>query len=111
MGNLYCGCKPRNSLLSGRARQGRALFQQKKMPDRIPFGIITLSMDKKDIKKNNKPSLFALLKPYWKLVIPLVLLALASNGLTLWLPRLLSHGIDGFLKGRALNTILWQFAI
>src|SRR6185369_9949557 len=43
--------------------------------------------------------------------IPLVILTLASNGLTLWLPRILSHGIDGFLKGGALNKILWEFGI
>lgn len=59
----------------------------------------------------SKPSLFALLKPYRKLVLPLVLLAVVSNALTLWLPLLLSHGIDGFLQGGALNTILWQFGI
>ncbi len=75
-------------------------------------------MDKKEIKKidknsrpANNPSLVALLKPYWKLTIPLVLLALGSNSLTLWLPRLLSHGIDSFLKSGALNTVLWEFAI
>ncbi len=61
--------------------------------------------------KSTKPSLFALLKPYWKLTAPLVILAVASNGLTLWLPRLLSHGIDGFLRGGQLNTILWEYGI
>ncbi len=60
-------------------------------------------------QKPPKPSLIALLKPYKKLVWPLVILALASNSLTLWLPRLLSHGIDGFLKGDTLNALMWQF--
>jgi ATP-binding cassette subfamily B protein len=59
----------------------------------------------------NQPSLFGLLKPYRKLILPLVLLALASNGLTLWLPRLLSHGIDGFLRNVPLTPVLWQFGI
>jgi len=45
------------------------------------------------------------------LIIPLILLALFSNALTLWLPRLLSHGIDGFLSGGSLNKILWEFSI
>lgn len=65
-------------------------------------------MKKKD---SQKPNLFALLTPYWNLVVPLVLLALFSNGLTLWLPRLLSHGIDGYFTGGSLNTVLWQFGI
>lgn len=61
--------------------------------------------------KSNKLSLFSLLKPYWRLTLPLIILAVASNGLTLWLPRLLSHGIDGFLRGGQLNTILWEYGI
>ncbi len=68
-------------------------------------------MKPRDPKKPPKPSLIALLKPYKKLVWPLVVLALVSNGLTLWLPRLLSHGIDGFLNGMQLSAVLWQFGI
>lgn len=62
-------------------------------------------------KKSNQANLFALLKPYYKQTSALILLALFSNALTLWLPRLISHGIDGYLKGSALNLILWQFGI
>jgi ATP-binding cassette subfamily B protein len=36
-------------------------------------------------------------------------LALSANALTLWLPRLLSHGIDGFLTKQPLNDIFWEF--
>lgn len=68
-------------------------------------------MDKNHTQQPPTPNLFGLLKPYWKLIVPLVLLALASNGLTLWLPRLLSHGIDAFLQGGSLNAILWEFGI
>ncbi len=68
-------------------------------------------MEKKGNKKSNQPSLISLLKPYWKLTVPLIILTLISNGLTLWLPRLLSHGIDGFFKGGTLNTVLWEFGI
>ncbi|HRH23365.1 MAG TPA: ABC transporter ATP-binding protein [Candidatus Magasanikbacteria bacterium] len=68
-------------------------------------------MDKKQSKKNNQANLFGLLKPYRKLIVPLVLLTLASSGLTLWLPRLLSHGIDSFLTFGSLNTVLWEFGI
>ncbi len=62
-------------------------------------------------QNTSKPSLFGLLKPYKTLVVLLVILAVVSNGLTLWLPRLLAHGIDGFLRGSSLNTILWEFGI
>ncbi len=59
--------------------------------------------------KTNQPNLFGLLKPYRRLIIPLILLAVFSNALTLWLPRLTSHGIDGFLRGGSFHTILWEF--
>lgn len=68
-------------------------------------------MNKKEVQKPDRPGLIGLLKPYWKLTIPLILLALLSNGLTLWLPRLLSHGIDAFLRGGSLDTVLWEFGI
>ncbi len=59
----------------------------------------------------SQANLFGLLKPYRQLIIPLILLALFSNALTLWLPRLLSHGIDSFLHGQTLTKILWEFAV
>ncbi len=68
-------------------------------------------MTKQEIQKPKEPNLFGLLLPYKKLIIPLVLLAIFSNVLTLWLPRLLSHGIDGYLTGGTLTKILWQFSV
>ncbi|MEI6345817.1 MAG: ABC transporter ATP-binding protein [bacterium] len=68
-------------------------------------------MDSKKLQSPTQPSLFALLKPYKLLIGWLVVLALGSNGLTLWLPRLLSHGIDGYFAKGSLDTILWQFGI
>ncbi len=62
-------------------------------------------------QKSTQPNLFGLLKPYRNLIVPLVLLAIFGNALTLWLPRLLSHGVDGFLKGGGLNKILWEFGV
>jgi ATP-binding cassette, subfamily B, bacterial len=64
-----------------------------------------------DKKSQTTPNLFAILNPYKGLLVVLILLALLSNGLTLWLPLLISHGIDGFLKTAKLpgNTIL-EFA-
>lgn len=68
-------------------------------------------MNKPEVQKSSQPNLFALLKPYRKLIIPLVVLTLASNALTLWLPRLMSHGIDSFLRAGSLTATLWEFGI
>lgn len=59
----------------------------------------------------NNASLIALLKPYWQLIALLIVLALGSNGLTLWIPKLLSHGIDAYFAAGSLNAILWEFGI
>lgn len=66
-------------------------------------------MDKTSDKKQPQPNLFGILKPYKGLILFLVVLALSANALTLWLPRLLSHGIDGFLTKQPLNDIFWEF--
>jgi ATP-binding cassette subfamily B protein len=66
-------------------------------------------MDKTLDKKQPQPNLFGILKPYKGLILFLVALALSANALTLWLPRLLSHGIDGFLTKQPLNDIFWEF--
>lgn len=73
-------------------------------------------MPDKNNKKNKpqgpqQPPIFGLLKPYWRLIVPLIVVALGANALTLWLPRLMSHGIDGFLRSGSLNTVLWQFSL
>ena len=71
-------------------------------------------MEKKSekIKKPKGPSVFSLLGPYKRLTIILVILALLANGLTLWLPKIISHGIDGYLHGGSpLRTILLEFGI
>ncbi len=58
-----------------------------------------------------KASLVSLLRPYSTLIFLLILLALGSNGLTLWLPRLLSQGIDGFFSSGSLTVVLWEFGV
>lgn len=50
-------------------------------------------------------SVFSLLKQYRGLIVLLALLALAANGLTLFLPQLISHVIDAYIAG-TLNTPL-----
>jgi ATP-binding cassette subfamily B protein len=58
-----------------------------------------------------KANLFGLFPPYRKLIVLLIVLSLCINVITLWLPKLLSHGIDGYLGGTRLSTVLTQFAI
>ncbi|WP_158795578.1 ABC transporter ATP-binding protein [Pedobacter sp. L105] len=49
--------------------------------------------------KKRSPGLFSLLRPYAGMVTLLILFALFSNGLNLWLPRLIGHGIDAYNSG------------
>ncbi|HXO77605.1 MAG TPA: ABC transporter transmembrane domain-containing protein, partial [Puia sp.] len=60
--------------------------------------------------KPKGPSLFALLKPYRGLIILLVLLSFISNGINLWIPKIIAEGIDSF-TGARLDThyIIWKF--
>jgi len=44
------------------------------------------------------PSIFSILKPYRFIIGVLIVLALASNGLTLWLPKIISHAIDSYAQ-------------
>ncbi|MDB4923696.1 ABC transporter ATP-binding protein [Mucilaginibacter sp.] len=47
--------------------------------------------------KPKQPGIFSLLKPYSGLVFLLIMFALFSNGINLWLPRIISHGIDDYI--------------
>ncbi|HEY4197336.1 MAG TPA: ABC transporter ATP-binding protein [Mucilaginibacter sp.] len=51
---------------------------------------------------NKKPGIFSLLKPYSRLLFTLILFALFSNSVTLWLPKIIGHGIDDY--GRSVFT-------
>src|ERR1700760_1688104 len=51
---------------------------------------------------NKKPGISSLLKPYTGLLSILVLFALFSNAVTLWLPKIIGHGIDDY--GRSVFT-------
>ena len=69
-------------------------------------------------KKNNieKPgeqaSVFEALGPYKKMIVFLVVLAIASNGLTLFVPRIVSQGIDGFIRGGvSSDSLIFEFFI
>src|SRR6185369_8729822 len=60
--------------------------------------------------KPKGPGLFSLLTPYRGLVILLVLLAFISNGINLWIPRIIAEGIDGFTGAKPRTHYLtWKF--
>ncbi|NCD70930.1 ABC transporter ATP-binding protein [Mucilaginibacter agri] len=48
--------------------------------------------------KSKPPGVFSLLKPYMGLVAMLLLFALLSNGINLWLPKIIASGIDDYGK-------------
>ncbi len=54
---------------------------------------------KKAGKKPSPPGMSLLLRPYRKMIVLLVVLALLSNGVNLVLPKIISKGIDTFEKG------------
>lgn len=57
-----------------------------------------------------QPGVFSLLAPYKGLIILLLLFALLSNGINLWLPKLVADGIDDYTHQRFdLNAILTRF--
>lgn len=63
-------------------------------------------------KRKSKPSVFSLLKPYSGMITFLVLFALLSNGVNLWLPKIISHAIDDFTSGQfVLKDVVLKFLI
>jgi len=49
-------------------------------------------------QKDKKPGIFSLLKPYSGLVALLIIFAILSNSVSLWLPKIISHGIDSYIQ-------------
>ncbi|HEY6899758.1 MAG TPA: ABC transporter transmembrane domain-containing protein, partial [Puia sp.] len=60
--------------------------------------------------KPKGPNLFALLRPYRGLIITLLLLSFISNGINLWIPKIIAEGIDAFTGSRIdMQYIIWKF--
>lgn len=80
-------------------------------------------MDTKDTTRQNKetkeatapqkaPSIFSLLSQYRSMVAWLIVLGIAANVLTLYLPRLISHVIDAYLHGTLdLHALIIEFGL
>jgi len=54
--------------------------------------------------KPKQPGVFSLLIPYRGLVALLILFALFSNSVTLWLPKIIQHGIDDYVHSFLSHT-------
>lgn len=77
-------------------------------------GLITIDMDKpisqKEVAGKSSPSLISLLKPYSRIILLLIFLALVSNGVNLVLPLFISRGIDAYNAGHfVLKTTVLEF--
>lgn len=68
---------------------------------------------KKPLKNRKKDSgIFGLLKPYTLLLSILLLFAFCSNGLNLWIPKLIGNGIDAYRDHHfSYSTVVTQFCM
>jgi len=69
---------------------------------------------KTDTQKPDKkpPGVFSLLKPYMGMVSLLLLFALLSNGVNLWLPKIIASGIDDYTKQHfVFSDIIKKFSL
>ena len=59
-----------------------------------------------------KPGITHLLKPYRGLILLLLLFTILGNAINLWLPKIISHGIDAYSTGAfSFKSIINQFVI
>src|SRR3954466_4052258 len=57
-----------------------------------------------------KPGIIHLLKPYRGLILLLLVFTLMGNAINLWLPKIISHGIDAYTDGAfSFKSIITQF--
>src|SRR3954466_928714 len=57
-----------------------------------------------------KPGIIHLLKPYRGLILLLLVFTLMGNAINLWLPKIISHGIDAYTDGTfSFRNIITQF--
>jgi ATP-binding cassette subfamily B protein len=49
--------------------------------------------------KNNEANIFSLLKPYYAMVILLIIMALLGSAVNMLIPKIIAHGIDAFSSG------------
>ena len=60
--------------------------------------------------KAPQPNVFSLLKPYFKLVFFLILMALLGNGVNLFIPKIIASNIDAFSSGHfEIDKLILEF--
>ena len=65
-----------------------------------------------EAKAKKKPGIFSLLKPYKSIILLLILFTLLSNGINLWIPKIVADSIDAFTNGSYhFNPVLVKFSI
>jgi ATP-binding cassette subfamily B protein len=70
------------------------------------------TIGQKPAQRPKGPGLFSLLKPYRAMLLLLLILALFSNGINLWIPRIISRGIDTYTHKHSLQSgIILQFLV
>jgi ATP-binding cassette subfamily B protein len=58
------------------------------------------------------PNIFGILKPYRLLIGILAILSVATNGISLWLPKVMSHAIDAYAhRSLVLSGVAWEFGL
>ncbi|MFI2744205.1 ABC transporter ATP-binding protein [Zhouia sp. PK063] len=63
-------------------------------------------------KKQKSPGIFKILKPYTLWVVLLIVCALLSNGLNLWIPKIIGNGIDDYSHEKfQFRPVILLFAI
>jgi len=73
--------------------------------------------EKTNQKGEKKPGISSLLKPYKLLLFLLIIFALFSNSINLWLPKIIGHGIDAYgayfyhiTKSFNINPYIFKFS-
>jgi ATP-binding cassette subfamily B protein len=62
--------------------------------------------------KPTGPNLFSILKPYRGWIVMLAMLTMAANALTLWVPKIISHAIDGYARRTlVLSDVGWLLGV
>ncbi|RAK30708.1 UNVERIFIED_ORG: ATP-binding cassette subfamily B protein [Chitinophaga ginsengisegetis] len=73
---------------------------------------IQLKMKQEEGSKKKEAGIFSLLQPYMGMVSLLILFTLLSNGLNLWLPKIIGNGIDSYEHGTfQLNALVIKFTV
>jgi ATP-binding cassette subfamily B protein len=68
--------------------------------------------EQKHVATGKPPGIFSLLTPYRGLVIFLIVFALLSNGINLWLPRIIANAIDAYTAGKfAFKPVIIEFSV